>query len=110
MRSLFELISQHSDANSMIPLIAIAAVITIIVIYSFVKIKWVKYIVSVVFLIIGFVIFYRGYQKVLQPIGLDLIITATKVLVFGIVAFIFSLIMDILDSLAKIFKKDKKKN
>lgn len=109
MRSLLELISQHSDANSIIPLIAIAAVITIIVIYSFVKVKWVKYLLSVVVLIVGSVIFYRGYKTMLQPIGLDLMITGTKVLVFGIVAFTFSLIMDILDSLAKVFKNDMNK-
>lgn len=109
MRSLLELISQHSDANSMIPLIGIAAVITIIVIYSFIKAKWVKYIISIVALFIGSVIFYRGYETMLEPIGLELIITGTKVLVFGIVAFAFSLVMDILDSLAKIFKSDIKK-
>lgn len=109
MRSLLELISQHSDANSMIPLIGIAAVITIIVIYSFIKAKWVKYIISIVVLFIGSVIFYRGYETMLEPIGLELIITGTKVLVFGIVAFAFSLVMDILDSLAKIFKSDIKK-
>ena len=109
MKSLLELISQHSDANSMIPLIGIASVITIILIYSFIKIRWVKYLISIVALIIGSVIFYRGYETMLEPIGLELIITGTKVLVFGIVAFAFSLIMDILDSLAKMFKGDMKK-
>ena len=107
MRSLLELISQHSDANAIVPLIAIVAVIVIILIYSFVKPKWVKYLVSAISLVIGLTIFFRGYKTMLEPAGLSLIIAGTKFLVFGIVALSFSLIMDILDSLAVLFKKNE---
>lgn len=108
MESLLELILQHSKDNSIVPLIAIAAVIFIILIYVFVKQKWVKYILSTAVLIVGGMIFFRGYQTMLDTVGLELMITGTKVLVFGIVAFAFSIIMDILDSLSNIFKSKKK--
>lgn len=110
MRSLLELILQHTKDNSIVPLIAIAAVIFIILIYVFVKQKWVKYILSTAVLIVGGMIFFRGYQTMLDTVGLELMITGTKVLVFGIVAFAFSIIMDILDSLSNIFKNKKKEN
>ena len=52
---------------------------------------------------------FSGYKNMLETAGLNMIINATKVLTFGIVGFLFALILGIIDSLAKIFKRDKKK-
>ena len=109
MKSLLELISKYSSENSIMPIIALAAIILVIVLYVLVKPKWVKYTVTFIIVIIGSVMMFSGYKNMLETAGLTMIINATKVLTFGIVGFLFALILGIIDSLAKIFKRDKKK-
>lgn len=109
MKSLLELISKYSSENSIMPIIALAAIILVIVLYVLVKPKWVKYTVTFIIVIIGSVMMFSGYKNMLETAGLNMIINATKVLTFGIVGFLFALILGIIDSLAKIFKRDKKK-
>lgn len=107
MRSLLNLITEHSEANSMIPIIAMAAVIFTIIIYVILKPKWIKYLLSIAVIVVGGVILYNGYLDLIQPSGLDDVTLGTKVLVFGIVSFLFSIILDILDSMANMFKRKK---
>lgn len=110
MRSLLDLISKHSESNSIIPIIGIASIIFTIILYVLIKIRWVKYIINLVVFIIGGVIFYNGYETMLKQEGLDMLILGSKFIVFGTVGIFFSAILDILDSLANIFKKNKKKD
>lgn len=110
MKSLFELISKHTKSNAIIPIIALAAIVLIIVLYITVKKKWVKYAISGGILLIGLIIFYNGYNKLLLKSGLDSIVLATKIIVFGGVGLMFSAVLDILDSLSKIFSKNREDN
>ena len=109
MKSLLELISKYSSENSIMPIIALGAIIFVILLYVLIKEKWVKYVVTFIIVIIGSVMMFSGYKNMLETAGLNMIINATKVLTFGIVGFLFALILGIIDSLAKIFKRDKKK-
>lgn len=109
MKSLLELISKYSGENSIMPMIALGAIIFVILLYVLIKEKWVKYVVTFIIVIIGSVMMFSGYKNMLETAGLNMIINATKVLTFGIVGFLFALILGIIDSLAKIFKRDKKK-
>lgn len=110
MKSLFELISKHTKSNAIIPIIALAAIVLIIVLYITVEKKWVKYAISGGILLIGLIIFYNGYNKLLLKSGLDSIVLATKIIVFGGVGLMFSAILDILDSLSKMFSKNRDDN
>ncbi|MFL8951945.1 hypothetical protein ACWOAQ_02975 [Helcococcus kunzii] len=107
MKSLFELISKHTQSNAVIPLIALASIVLIIVIYITVKQKWIKYAFSGVVFVIGLIVFFAGYNSLLQQSGLNSIVFGTKVIVFGSIGLMFSAILDILDSLSKMFPKNK---
>lgn len=107
MKSLFELISKHTQSNAVIPLIALASIVLIIVIYITVKQKWIKYAFSGVVFVIGLIVFFAGYNSLLQQSGLNSIVFGTKVIVFGSIGLMFSAILDILDSLSKMFSKNK---
>lgn len=108
MSSLLDIISEHSQANSIVPIIAIFSIIFTVIIYAIFRQKWIKYIVASAIIIVGLIMFYYGYKTMLETVGLDMIITASKVLVFGIVSLAFSLILEIFDSFADIFKNKKK--
>ena len=106
MRSLLDLISKHTDANAIIPVIAIASIIFTIVVYLLLKPKWMKYAIHGVLFFVGGIMFLKGYFDMLQPSGLSLILFSTKVLVFSIIGILFSAILDTLDSLLGSFKKN----
>lgn len=108
MKSLLEVIGKYSESNSIIPIIGLISLIVIFILHSVIKYKFVKYIVSVLAAIVGFIMFYIGYKNMLAPQGLDTIINAAKVLTFGIVGLLFSMILDLIDSLSNIFRLKKK--
>ncbi|MGF0039935.1 hypothetical protein ACQRBF_04040 [Peptoniphilaceae bacterium SGI.131] len=109
MRSIFELISKYKGDTVSIPLIALAAIIVIMLVYIFVKNKFIKYIIPIVTLIVGLVFLIRGYMAILTATGLSMLSTSIKILSFAGVALLFSFILDILDSLATMFKSKKNK-
>lgn len=109
MRSIFELISKYKGDTVSIPLIALAAIIVIMLVYIFVKNKFIKYIIPIVALVVGLVFLIRGYMAILTATGLSMLSTSIKILSFAGVALLFSFILDILDSLATMFKSKKNK-
>lgn len=109
MRSIFELISKYKGDTVSIPLIALAAIIVIMFVYIFVKNKFIKYIIPIVALVVGLVFLIRGYMAILTATGLSMLSASIKILSFAGVALLFSFILDILDSLATMFKSKKNK-
>lgn len=109
MRSLFNLIVEYSDANGMMPIIAIASIIFVIFLYVLFKAKWVKYLSTLIITLVGILVFLVGISEILEPAGLNLISLGAKIMVFGIVGLLFSCIMGIFDEFARMFGFGRKK-
>lgn len=107
MKGLFELIRTYSSDNAIMPVIAVISLVATLLIYIFLKKKWIKYAVNGLIAFVGAIMMFTGYKSMLEASGLEMIINATKVLTFGLVGLMFSVILDILDSLSKLFKKNK---
>lgn len=110
MRQLLDLISTHSNVNSIMPVITLISIAAVLFIYVLIKPKSVKYVVTLIIIAVGAIMMFTGYENMLDESGLALIITASKVLLFGIVGLLFSCILDILDSLFRMFSKPIKKS
>lgn len=108
MRSIFDLITKNGTSNTIIPIIALTSIFCIILIYALVKSKWIKYAFSSGILIIGIIFFFSGYQSIIKDAGLEIISLSVKILTFGLIGLMTSVIFDIIDSLAGMFKKNKR--
>lgn len=107
MKSIFQLLGKYKSDITIVPIFAIIAIVVTVFLYIFIKKKYVKYILHILAIIVGFVLLFRGYQDILEESGINSIKTAIKILAFGGVGFLFSAVLDLLDSLSGMFRKNK---
>ena len=66
MKSILDLIKDYSGANSLVPIVAVVAIIVTVIIYTTLKNKKLSYILSLVVTLVGLVIMFIGYKNVLD--------------------------------------------
>ena len=112
MKSILDLIKDYSGANSLVPIVAVVAIIVTVIIYTTLKSKKLSYILSLVVTLVGLVIMFIGYKNVLLKAGLKIISLGVLVTVYGSISLISNIILSLFDSIGYNFKnlfKGKKK-
>lgn len=112
MKSILDLIKNYSGANSLVPIVAVVAIIVTVIIYTTLKSKKLSYILSLVVTLVGLVIMFIGYKNVLLKAGLKIISLGVLVTVYGSISLISNIILSLFDSIGYNFKnlfKGKKK-
>lgn len=112
MKSILDLIKDYSGANSLVPIVAVVAIIVTVIIYTTLKNKKLSYILSLVVTLVGLVIMFIGYKNVLLKAGLKIISLGVLVTVYGSISLISNIILSLFDSIGYNFKnlfKGKKK-
>lgn len=112
MKSILDLIKNYSGANSLVPIVAVVAIIVTVIIYTTLKSKKLSYVLSLVVTLVGLVIMFIGYKNVLLKAGLKIISLGVLVTVYGSISLISNIILSLFDSIGYNFKnlfKGKKK-
>ena len=112
MKSILDLIKDYSGANSLVPIVAVVAIIVTVIIYTTLKSKKLSYVLSLVVTLVGLVIMFIGYKNVLLKAGLKIISLGVLVTVYGSISLISNIILSLFDSIGYNFKnlfKGKKK-
>ena len=112
MKSILDLIKNYSGANSLVPIVAVVAIIVTVIIYTTLKSKKLSYVLSLVVTLVGLVIMFIGYNNVLLKAGLKIISLGVLVTVYGSISLISNIILSLFDSIGYNFKnlfKGKKK-
>lgn len=112
MKSILDLIKDYSGANSLVPIVAVVAIIVTVIIYTTLKNKKLSYGFSVIVTLVGLVIMFMGYKNVLLKAGLKIISLGVLVTVYGSISLISNMILSLFDSigynLKNLFKGKKK--
>lgn len=112
MKSILDLIKDYSGANSLVPIVALVAIIVTVIIHSTLKNKKLSYGLSLVIILVGAIIIIIGYKNILLKAGLKIVSLGILVGSYGAISLITNMILSVFDSMGYSFKnlsKGKKK-
>ncbi|WP_297376561.1 hypothetical protein [uncultured Helcococcus sp.] len=112
MKSILDLIKDYSGANSLVPIVALVAIIVTVILHTTLKNKKLSYGLSLVIILVGAVILVIGYKNILMKAGLNIISLGILVGVYGAISLITNMILSVFDSMGyslKSLSKGKKK-
>lgn len=112
MKSILDLIKDYSGANSLVPIVALVAIIVTVIIHSTLKNKKLSYGLSLVIILVGAIIIIIGYKNILLKAGLKIVSLGILVGSYGAISLITNMILSVFDSMGYNFKslsKGKKK-
>ena len=112
MKSILDLIKDYSGANSLVPIVAVVAIIVTVIIYTTLKNKKLSYGLSLVIILVGAIIIIIGYKNILLKAGLKIVSLGILVGSYGAISLITNMILSVFDSMGYNFKslsKGKKK-